>query len=153
AHLRGPRRAHGPCASHCRSPCGPSHAGRRRGPPRSRHHRPRHGRPSGWRPRRCRAASTGEAHMISFKLRLEARPSASLLLLVTVPVLSSLAALIIALALLAVTEAPLARAVPLLIQGAAGSTFALSETLTRATPLILTGLAAAIAFRARLWNI
>ena len=31
--------------------------------------------------------------------------------------------------------------------------FALSETLTRATPLILTGLAVAVAFRARLWNI
>ena len=28
-----------------------------------------------------------------------------------------------------------------------------TETLTRATPLILTGLAAAVAFRARLWNI
>ncbi|MGO7374142.1 ABC transporter permease, partial [Rhizobium ruizarguesonis] len=28
-----------------------------------------------------------------------------------------------------------------------------TEPLTRATPLILTGLAAAVAFRARLWNI
>jgi simple sugar transport system permease protein len=34
-----------------------------------------------------------------------------------------------------------------------GSWFALSETLTRATPLILTGLAVSVAFRARLWNI
>ena len=31
--------------------------------------------------------------------------------------------------------------------------FALTETLTRATPLIFTGLAVAVAFRARLWNI
>ena len=38
-------------------------------------------------------------------------------------------------------------------QGAAGSVFALTETLTRATPLIFTGLAAAVAFRARLFNI
>lgn len=38
-------------------------------------------------------------------------------------------------------------------QGVAGSAFALSETLTRATPLIFTGLAAALAFRARFWNI
>ena len=37
--------------------------------------------------------------------------------------------------------------------GALGSGFAVNELLTRATPLILTGLAAAIAFRARLWNI
>ena len=37
--------------------------------------------------------------------------------------------------------------------GAAGSQFAQLETLTRATPLIFTGLAAAVAFRAKLWNI
>lgn len=37
--------------------------------------------------------------------------------------------------------------------GAFGSKFALTETLTRATPLIFTGLAVAVAFRARLWNI
>jgi len=41
----------------------------------------------------------------------------------------------------------------LMIKGALGSKFALSETLTRATPLIFTGLAAAVAFRAKLWNI
>jgi nucleoside ABC transporter membrane protein len=41
----------------------------------------------------------------------------------------------------------------LLLKGALGSTFALTETLTRATPLIFTGLAAAVAFRAKLWNI
>ena len=39
------------------------------------------------------------------------------------------------------------------LKGAAGSQFALLETLTRATPLIFTGLAAAVAFRAKLWNI
>jgi ABC-type uncharacterized transport system permease subunit len=38
-------------------------------------------------------------------------------------------------------------------QGRFGSRFAWSETLTRATPLILTGLAAAVAFRGRLFNI
>ena len=37
--------------------------------------------------------------------------------------------------------------------GGFGSRFAWSETLTRATPLMLTGLSAAVAFRARLWNI
>lgn len=40
-----------------------------------------------------------------------------------------------------------------LFKGALGSRFALTETLTRATPLIFTGLAAAVAFRAKLWNI
>ncbi|KPQ06639.1 MAG: simple sugar transport system permease protein [Rhodobacteraceae bacterium HLUCCA12] len=41
----------------------------------------------------------------------------------------------------------------LIVRGAAGSQFALLETLNRATPLIFTGLAVAVAFRARLWNI
>jgi ABC-type uncharacterized transport system permease subunit len=41
----------------------------------------------------------------------------------------------------------------LVVKGAAGSQFAFFETLTRATPLIFTGLAAAVAFRAKLWNI
>ncbi len=41
----------------------------------------------------------------------------------------------------------------LVLKGAAGSSFAIAETLTRATPLIFTGLAVAVAFRTRLWNI
>ncbi|MEL6679401.1 MAG: ABC transporter permease [Pseudomonadota bacterium] len=41
----------------------------------------------------------------------------------------------------------------LVVQGAVGTRFALFETLTRATPLIFTGLAVAVAFRAKLWNI
>ena len=40
-----------------------------------------------------------------------------------------------------------------MLKGAFGSRLAVTETLTRAVPLILTGLAAAVAFRARLWNI
>lgn len=40
-----------------------------------------------------------------------------------------------------------------IVTGAVCSRFALLETLNRATPLIFTGLAVAVAFRARLWNI
>ena len=40
-----------------------------------------------------------------------------------------------------------------LLRGGFGSIFAWTETLTRATPLIFTGLAATVAFRARLFNI
>ncbi len=40
-----------------------------------------------------------------------------------------------------------------IFNGAFGSRFAITETLTRATPLIFTGLAAAVAFRAKLYNI
>lgn len=49
--------------------------------------------------------------------------------------------------------APVGRTYLLLFKGGFGSLFALSETLTRAVPLMLTGLAAAVAFRARLFNI
>ena len=41
----------------------------------------------------------------------------------------------------------------LIVKGAAGSKFAALETLNRATPLIFTGLAIAVTFRAKLWNI
>ncbi len=40
-----------------------------------------------------------------------------------------------------------------LLKGAFGSWRTATETLVKATPLIFTGLAAAVAFRARLWNI
>jgi len=40
-----------------------------------------------------------------------------------------------------------------LLDGSFGSKYATYETLVQATPLILTGLAAAVAFRARIWNI
>lgn len=49
--------------------------------------------------------------------------------------------------------APVAQTFGLLFQGAFGSVFALSETLTRAIPLILTGLSVTVAFKARLFNI
>ena len=41
----------------------------------------------------------------------------------------------------------------LIIKGAFGTRLGLTETLTRSTPLIFTGLAAVAAFRAKLWNI
>jgi ABC-type uncharacterized transport system permease subunit len=91
--------------------------------------------------------------MSALKLRLEPRPSTSILLMLGVPVLSSLVALLLALAILAATGTPIAQAAQLLLSSAAGSLFAVTETLTRAIPLILTGLAVAVAFRTRLWNI
>src|SRR5262249_8923114 len=55
--------------------------------------------------------------------------------------------------LVASNGAPVIEAYRLLFAGSLGSWFALTETLSRATPLIFTGLAAATAFRAKLWNI
>jgi general nucleoside transport system permease protein len=50
-------------------------------------------------------------------------------------------------------NADVASAYVAIYEGALGSRFAITETLTRATPLMLTGLAVAVAFRARLYNI
>lgn len=42
---------------------------------------------------------------------------------------------------------------PLLVEGSIGSRFALTETLLRAVPLLLTALSVLVAFRAGVWNI
>jgi ABC-type uncharacterized transport system permease subunit len=85
--------------------------------------------------------------------RLERRAEASRLAFVLAPVAALLATLALTSLLVAWAGAPIGRAYALLLEGGFGSRFALTETLTRATPLVLTGLAAALAFRARLYNI
>jgi ABC-type uncharacterized transport system permease subunit len=86
-------------------------------------------------------------------IRIEPRGRPSLALSIAAPVVAGLLALAMAAIPLGFSGAPLARAYGLLFDGALGSRFALSETLARSTPLILTGLAVAVAFRARLYNI
>ncbi len=86
-------------------------------------------------------------------IRFEERGRPSLLLSASAPLLAVLVALALAAVPLAAAGAPITRAFALMAEGAAGSVFALTETLTRATPIIFTGLAAAIAFRARLYNV
>lgn len=86
-------------------------------------------------------------------IRFEARPSVPPLLAIVAPVGAGIVALALAAIPLAFAGAPIFSSYGMMFQGAFGSLFAFSETLTRTTPLILTGLAAAVAFRARLWNI
>ncbi|QYY28908.1 ABC transporter permease [Cupriavidus pinatubonensis] len=86
-------------------------------------------------------------------MRLEARPTVSRVALVAAPVGAVAATLLICALLVTWAGAPVGRAYLSLLQGGFGSRFAWSETLTRATPLMLTGLAVAVAFRARLFNI
>lgn len=86
-------------------------------------------------------------------LRLEARESTPRALLVGAPLAALAFTLAISSLLVAWAGAPVGEAYALLLQGGFGSRFAWTETLTRATPLIFTGLAAAVAFRARLYNI
>jgi ABC-type uncharacterized transport system permease subunit len=86
-------------------------------------------------------------------MRLEPKPAPPLAVTLLYPAGAILATVLIAsLLVLAAGANPLA-VFGLVLKGAAGSQFALMETLTRATPLIFTGLAVAVAFRAKLWNI
>ncbi|MEW6635142.1 MAG: ABC transporter permease, partial [Pseudomonadota bacterium] len=55
--------------------------------------------------------------------------------------------------LLASTGADVGQVFAALVQGAVGSPKAMATTLVKATPIILTGLATVIAFRAQLWSI
>ncbi|HYE41597.1 MAG TPA: ABC transporter permease, partial [Ramlibacter sp.] len=86
-------------------------------------------------------------------MRLERRPVASPLALVIAPVGAVAFTLLVSTLLVLWAGAPVAPTWAAVVRGGFGSAFAWSETLTRATPLILTGLAAAVAFRARLYNI
>lgn len=86
-------------------------------------------------------------------MRLEPKPAPSLAVTLAYPAGAVAATFVIAsLLVLAAGASPLS-VFALVVKGAAGSRFAILETLTRATPLIFTGLAVAVAFRARLWNI
>jgi len=87
------------------------------------------------------------------KWRLERRSEPSRMAMAVAPLVAVLFTLLVCAGLVAWAGAPVGRTYALLFDGAFGSRFALSETLTRATPLILTGLACAVAFRARFYNI
>jgi ABC-type uncharacterized transport system permease subunit len=86
-------------------------------------------------------------------MRLEPRADASPAIAVLAPLGALGVSLIIGAALVMWSGASALATFGLVLKGAAGSQFALLETLTRSTPLIFTGLAAAVAFRAKLWNI
>ncbi len=86
-------------------------------------------------------------------IRIEPRQSSSRLMTLGIPVLSAFVALALAALPLAFAGADVSTAYQEMFKGVFGSTFAFTEMLTRATPLIFTGLAAALAFRAKLWNI
>lgn len=86
-------------------------------------------------------------------MRVERRESPSAWLALGAPFVAIAAALAACTPLIMWHGSPVLEAYGLLLKGTLGSRGAATETLTRATPLILTGLAAAVAFRARLWNI
>ena len=86
-------------------------------------------------------------------MRLKTRRNTPLWFIAVLPILSILVAFILgAFFIIWAGESPITAYIAL-INGALGSTFAITESLTRAIPLIFTGLAAAVAFRAKFWNI
>jgi simple sugar transport system permease protein len=86
-------------------------------------------------------------------MRLEPIANPSALRRFGLPALALIATVIAASLLALIAGANPFATLGLILEGAAGSRFALLETLNRATPLIFTGLAVAVAFRAKLWNI
>ncbi len=86
-------------------------------------------------------------------MRLETRTRVPLALAIAAPAGAVVLALLLAAIPLLWAEVSVVDAYVLIFKGALGSRLAITETLSRATPLIFTGLAAAVAFRAKLWNI
>jgi general nucleoside transport system permease protein len=86
-------------------------------------------------------------------IRIEPRPPLSRTRRALIPVAAAVVALILTAIPLALAGAALAPSYAQMWRGVFGSVFTISEMLTRATPLIFTGLAVTIAFRAKLWNI
>lgn len=86
-------------------------------------------------------------------MRLERRTETPLALALSAPLVAVAIALALSGVLIAIAGANPLQAYYEMLKGAFGSRLSISETLTRTTPLVLTGLAAAVAFRSRLWNI
>ena len=86
-------------------------------------------------------------------IRLEPRATASRWLQATLTLAAIVVALVIGAVILAFVGGDPVRAYLHIFDAAFGDIGVLSDTLVKATPLILTGLACALAFRMRLWNI
>lgn len=86
-------------------------------------------------------------------MRLETIPNPSTARRLGLPVLALVATLAVAMGLALIAGANPLAVLGQIVTGALGSRLAVLETLNRATPLIFTGLAVAVAFRAKLWNI
>jgi ABC-type uncharacterized transport system permease subunit len=89
--------------------------------------------------------------MIALRLEARARPSPWLGLLL--PIAAVAATLVLCAGLVALAGAGVLEAYQKLLLSGISSRFNVMETLVKAAPLIFTGLAVAVAFRARFWNI
>lgn len=86
-------------------------------------------------------------------LRLEARTSTPAWYNLALPLVAIAAALVLCSGLIALAGAGVLQAYGVMFSAALGDSYAVTETLVRAAPMIFTGLAVAVAFRAKFWNI
>jgi simple sugar transport system permease protein len=86
-------------------------------------------------------------------LKLERRMEPSRTANILVPILSVVLGLLAGAVLLVLVDVNPVETYRAMLEGAFGSAYAISETLVRAIPLMLTGLAVSIAFRMLFWNI
>ncbi|MFY9323859.1 MAG: ABC transporter permease [Syntrophomonadaceae bacterium] len=87
------------------------------------------------------------------RLRLIRRNNDSLLVKIAVPIISVLLAILVGWVFLALSGYDAAETYRRMFQGAFGSAYNISETIVKAIPLALAGLAVSVAFRMKLWNI
>lgn len=87
------------------------------------------------------------------RIVFEKRESVSRRATVLVPIISFVVSLIFGAILLAVSGANPFATYAAMAKGAFGSWYGITETLVKAIPLMLTGLAVSVAFRMRFWNI
>jgi len=87
------------------------------------------------------------------RLHLEQRTRTPAWFNLALPLAALLATLVLCGGLVILAGANVFEAYGALFQGALGSRFNLIETIVKAAPLVFTGLAVAVAFRAKFWNI
>ena len=85
--------------------------------------------------------------------RLERRSETPVWMQIVLPILAVVLALVICSALVAMAGAPVLEAYSFLFLSTFQTLYDVQDTLVKASPLIWTGLAVAVAFRAKFWNI
>ncbi len=88
-----------------------------------------------------------------FSFQIEKRKDASLLIDLLSIVVALVISIVIAGLIIANSGADVTTVVWAIVRGSFGNSAAIVETLNRATPILLTGLATVIAYRAKVWNI
>ncbi len=86
-------------------------------------------------------------------MRLEPRAETPVWMAISAPLLAVGASLALCSILIVWAGESVPASFALMVKSVVGSKFGITETLARATPLIFTGLAVAVAFRAKFWNI